>query len=538
MSSALARPDSETIRAARDALADGDAHRCGQFAAAALQRDPASAEGHFLLAMALAESGRIALALQSSERAVALSREASPPASPAMAEYLAHHARLLTLARQEAQARAAADAALASAGEDPLVLDTIGCVYARLSDHAAALPLFERAVAGDPSNMSFRYNLASTYGFFGRVADAEIHYEELLKANPEDGRAHLGLATLRRQTATGNHVARLETALQRANDPVDRLRIHYAAAKEYEDLGDHAATYRHLSTGNRAHKARLGYTIESDEATVAAIETAFARPDYFSGDSGVADAPIFVIGLPRTGTTLVDRIISSHPQIQSAGELQAMPLAVKRLSQSPSRLVLDPDTIEAMHDVAPQDVGIAYVQRARQHGGAQAPVFTDKFPLNFLYVGFIARALPEARIVCLRRHPMDSVWSTYKTLFATGSPYYRWSYDLMDTAHYYLLFDRLMAFWARQFPGRVLELGYEALIADQEAETRRLIAHCGLSWSDACLAFHKNTAAVATPSAQQVRQPLNADSVGKWRAYADRLDDVTRLFGKNGISLD
>ena len=527
----MATVASGLARTARDALSKGDLNGCAQTAARLIERTPTEPEGHFLFAMALTEGGRIAAALQSAEKAVAL--------APSNAEYAAQYARILTLARQEAAARTAADTAASLAkDDDPLTLDTIGCVYARLSDHAAALPLFERVVALEPDNVGYRFNLATSYGFFGRVVDAEAQYEAIIALAPDHGRAHLGIAALRRQTSESNHADRLETALAQTADPTERLRIRYAAAKEYEDLGNHEAVFRHLSTGNAAHKAANSLSVESDARNIHAIQSCFGRPDYFRGASDVPDAPIFVTGLPRTGTTLVDRILSSHPDLSSAGELQAMPLAIKRLSQSASRLVLDPDTILRAGELAPAQVGIAYLQRARQHAGADRPVFVDKLPLNFLYIGYIARALPNAKIVCLRRHPMDSVWSNFKNLFATTSSYYAWSYDLMDTARYYLMFDRLMTFWRETFPGRVLELSYEGLIADQGNNTRRLIQHCGLQWNDACLRLHENDKAVATPSAQQVRQPLNANSVGRWKSYEATFTEVRRFFQMNGIIVD
>jgi hypothetical protein len=242
--------------------------------------------------------------------------------------------------------------------------------------------------------------------------------------------------------------------------------------------------------------------------------------------------------MPRTGTTLVDRILSSHPEVESAGELQAMPLAIKQLAGTPSRQVIDPPTIDAAMRVDPAEIGRLYLKRAASHRQTARPRFTDKLPANFLNVGHILRSLPDASIVCLRRHPLDTVWSNYKNLFATQSAYYAYSYDLMDTARYYARFDRLMRLWARLFPGRVLELSYEGLIRDQEQETRGLLARCGLSWDPACLSFHENRAAVATPSAAQVRRALNADAVGRWRAHAEALGPVREWFAGQGIPAD
>lgn len=201
-------------------------------------------------------------------------------------------------------------------------------------------------------------------------------------------------------------------------------------------------------------------------------------------------------------------------------------------------MVVDAATIHASLSADPRQLGERYMARATPHRPAGRVHFVDKLPANILYVGHIARALPNARIVCLRRNPMDSVWSNFKNLFAPGSAYYFYSNDLMDTARYYARFDRLMAFWQRRFPGRILELGYEALVADQEGETRRLLAHCNLDWDSGTLAFHENRAAVATPSAAQVRRPINADAIGRWRVHAYAMAPVRRFFEAQGIAVD
>ena len=245
-----------------------------------------------------------------------------------------------------------------------------------------------------------------------------------------------------------------------------------------------------------------------------------------------------MVGMPRTGTTLVDRILSSHPDVASAGELQAMPLAVKRLAATASRSVIDQETVMASGKIDPAAIGDAYLAQADHHRHDGTARFTDKLPANFLYIGHIARALPHAKIVCLRRNPMDTVWSNYKNLFASQSAYYAYSYDLLDTARYYARFDRLMAMWDKVFPGLVLQLSYEQLVADQEVQTRRLLEHCDLDWDEACLTFHENSAAVATPSAAQVRRPLNADAVGKWRTHEAALQLARAFFEEQGIPIE
>jgi tetratricopeptide (TPR) repeat protein len=514
---------------ARAALECGDLPAAVAAAKALVLAEPDRSQGFFLLGIAVAEAGQIAQAVPLIQAAV----ERGPEA-----EHLAQLAKLLILLRRDGEAADAAVRAMALVPDDPLTLDTIGCVLARLGRHRESIDPFGAAVVAEPDNLDYRYNLAAANGFTGRVDQARTQYEEILTADPGNARAHYGLAILSRQTAEANHVPRLQAALTVAARPEDALRIRYALAKELEDLGS-AGAFEHLSAANAEHKRTIGYNFAQDAAIFDAIEALFAScANALTVGPGNPDpAPIFVVGMPRTGTTLVDRILSSHRDVGSAGELQAMPLAVKKLAGTPSGLVIDPATIAASGGIDPAAIGDAYLERAAHHRPVGTPRFTDKLPANFLYVGHIARALPNAPIVCLRRNPMDTVWSNYKNLFASQSAYYAYSYDLMDTARYYACFDRLMALWESRWPGRVLQLSYEALVADQEGQTRRLLAHCRLDWDEACLSFHENSAPVATPSAAQVRRPLNADSIGKWRSYEEALQPARAWLEAQGIEI-
>ena len=514
---------------AKAALKRGDLPAAVAAAQALTIASPQHPTGFFLLGMAAAEAGQISKAIPLVEAAV----ERGP-----QAEHLAQLAKLLILSRRDGPAADAARAAMALSPSEGLTLDTIGCVLARLGDHEASIAPFTAAVAAEPDNLEYRYNLAAAKGFVGQVDEARAHYETVLTQDSGNARVHYALAILARQTAQANHVPRLEAALAEARKPADALRIQYALAKELEDIGDAAEAFRHLSAANAAHKRTIGYEFAQDEAIFDAIEAQFDGAASVASGPGSADAaPIFVVGMPRTGTTLVDRILSSHREVESAGELQAMPLAVKQLTGTSSRLVIDPATIAASAHVDPTAIGDAYLARAGHHRTKGKARFTDKLPANFLYVGHIARALPNARIICLRRNPMDTIWSNYKNLFASQSAYYAYSYDLMDTARYFARFDRLMALWESLWPGRVLQLSYEALVADQEKRTRRLLDHCGLAWDDACLSFHENKAAVATPSAAQVRRPINADAVGRWRSHEAALEPARAWLEAQGIAV-
>lgn len=516
---------------ARAALKRGDLPAAVAAAKALILADSRRSAGFFLLGIAAAEAGQIAKAVPLIEAAV--EREPKP-------EHLAQLAKLLILLRRDGEAADAAVRAMAMAPDDPLTLDTIGCVLVRLGRHEEAIAPFTAAVATEPDNLEYRYNLAAANGFTGRVDEARTHYEEILGESPGNARAHYAVAILSRQTDQANHVPRLQAALAAADRPEDVLRIKYALAKELEDIERPAEAFHHLFEANATHKRAIRYEFAQDAAIFDAIEALFGTGEKsIVPGAGNADAsPIFVVGMPRTGTTLVDRILSSHRDVGSAGELQAMPLAVKRLAGTSSRTVIDPATVMASGDVDPAAIGDSYLSQASHHRPSGAMRFTDKLPANFLYIGHIARALPNAPIVCLRRNPMDTVWSNYKNLFASQSAYYAYSYDLMDTARYYTRFDRLMGLWEKLFPGRVLQLSYEQLVADQQGQTRRLLKHCGLEWDEACLSFHQNSAAVATPSAAQVRRPLNADAVGKWRSHEEALRPVAAWLEAQGIATE
>tara|TARA_R110000824_G_scaffold11746_13_gene51564 strand:+ start:7320 stop:8963 length:1644 start_codon:yes stop_codon:yes gene_type:complete len=515
---------------AREALKHGDLQTAAATAKALVMADKDQPIGYFLLGIAAAEAGQIAKAVPLIEAAV----ERGPHA-----EYLAQLAKLLILLRRDGEASEAARKAMALKPSDARTFDTIGCVFTRLGDHEGSVEPFRSAVMAEPDNIDYRYNLAAASSFTGRVDEALTHYEAILAADSDNARAHYALAIASRQTTEANHIPRLKTALAEAHKPGDGLRIRYALAKELEDISDPEA-FLHLSAANDEHKRSLRYDFAQDAAIFDAIETLFTESKHsLSPGTGNPDkAPIFVVGMPRTGTTLVDRILSSHPNVESAGELQAMPLALKRLAATSSRTVIDRETVEVSGNIDPGKIAEVYLAQAGHHRHGGAARFTDKLPANFLYIGHIARALPNSKIVCLRRNPMDTVWSNYKNLFASQSAYYAYSYDLLDTARYYARFDRLMAMWDNLFPGLVLQLSYEQLVADQEGQTRRLIEHCGLDWDESCLTFHENSAAVATPSAAQVRRPINADGVGKWRSHEAALEPARAFFEKQGIPIE
>jgi tetratricopeptide (TPR) repeat protein len=417
----------------------------------------------------------------------------------------------------------------AAAGGDGVLLQHLGEYYTHCGKQTDAARCYRAAVALTPDDPGCLYNLATALIATGRTVEAEGLLDCVVTLNPGDGDAWQNRSTLRRQTPEANHVDGLLEAVARARPGPEEVALCYALAKEYEDLDEAGPSFDWLKRGADRRRSLLSYRVEADVAAMEQIADVFdaglmAQPAVGCAETG----PIFVLGLPRSGTTLVDRIISSHSAVESLGEINDFALSLMRLAGDAAG---KGDLIRRSATLDPAALGRAYIDGTAGYG-ATAPMLIDKTPVNFLYIGLIARALPNARIVHLRRHPMDSGYALYKTLFRMGCPY---SYDLNDIAAYMLAHRRLMDHWRTVLPGRVLDVDYETLVTDQETQSRRIIAHCGLDWQDACLRFHENTSPAATASAAQVRQPIHAKSVGLWRRYGEQLKPLAATLVAGGM---
>lgn len=500
-----------------------EAHR---LCLAALGADASDAWAWFLLGVIAADHDNPVKAAELFARAADL--------GPGTARHHAHLARTMIALNRQPEALAAADRAVGLSPSDALTLDTLGVVFTRAGQHDRALPFFERATAIDGENASFLYNLAASRQFAGEFDGAETAYARALDLEPGLYRAWSSRVQLARQTRERNFAAELEALFaQPSPDPDRALHLGHALAKTYEDLGEPAKALDWFLKAKAAKRRAVAYDGAQDADLFAAAAATVPAPIALSPTG--SDEPIFIVGLPRSGTTLIDRILSSHPDVTSAGELSNFALLLKRATGTPSNLVMDVETLAAAEQVDLAALGRAYVESTRPLTG-QTPRFIDKMPLNVIYAGLIHRALPNARIICLRRDPMDVCLSNFRQLFATGFSYYNYAYDLEDVARYYVGFDRLVAHWRAVLPAeRFTEIAYEDMVADQEAQTRRLLAFCGLDWDPRCLDFHENAAPVATASSVQVRQPLYATSVGRWRRYGEGLAPLRQILEAAGL---
>lgn len=443
-------------------------------------------------------------------------------AQPAAAKLLLFRAQCLLALGLRAEAFAAAANAELCEPQDAAVRDAAGTLYSHGNDHRRALGAYDQAVALAPRNAQFLYNRASIRRFLGNLAGAERDFDQAIALQPLDYEAYKNRSDLRPQTTERNHIPELEALLRGGiADWRGDVQIRYSLAKEYEDLGEYAKSFEQLSRAAKKRREHMRYDAANDLATVQWIIDAFPATPPTATDSACGDAPIFIVGLPRSGTTLVERILDSHSTLFSAGELDCFALslvdAVRQLTgrtQMPRQELI---AHSAKLDFAP--LGRDYIRRAHA-ASARGGRFIDKMPLNYLYCGLIRRALPAARLVHLTRHPMAVCYAMYKTLFKDGYPF---SYDLNEIGRYYLGYRRLMAHWQATMPGVIYELQYESLVADQLEETRKLLKFCGLDWEDACAQFHENPAPSTTASAAQVRRPIYDSSVSQWRHYDRQL---------------
>jgi len=425
--------------------------------------------------------------------------------------------------------------ALASAGNAAM----LASLYVRVNEHERAARCYERAIALEPGNAKHHFSLAATLRFMGRLEDAERACDRAIALDPGEYEAYLIRADLRTQHAGDNHIEAMEEVLAQGDAPyMGEVMLCHALAKECEDTGDFAKSFNYLKRGAALRRRHLSYDVRQDVELIESIIRHFS-PERLNGprpDGHDSLLPVFVLGMPRTGTTLVERILASHSQARSAGELPDFPRLMSELSEqrTPGSAANPEALVSASLGLDMEQLGQKYVESlSRQANGT--PRVIDKLPFNYLNLGLIHLALPRATIIQVTRDPLDTCYAVYKTLFQRAYPF---SYDLEDLGRYFVAYSKLMEHWHACMPGRIHQVSYEALVESPEAESRRLIEACGLSWEDDMRTFHDNPSPSMTASASQVRRPIYRSSVGKWRNYAAELAPLIRLLDTAGIVSD
>lgn len=529
----------------------GDLREAHQHCLAILKLDATFADAWFLCGVIAAHNGLVEKSVDILVRAVGLA-EAAGRDNP---EYRAELGRQLLAGSQFARAAAQADAALALNPVSPAVLNTLGTLLSQLGEHDKALDCFRRAVAAVENNGTSQpdawlaglyFNMGASLQFAGHFEDAEHAYEKAIALQPANFRAHWALSSLHEQTPLANHLERLQALLDKVQHPRDQLHLGHAIAKELEDLGDYESSLKYLTWAKEATRQALKKDSDGkhcdntgqDLALMENIRRVFDRPVLEATcDNRDPARPIFIVGMPRTGTTLVEQILGAHSRVAAGGELPHFPAAVRELSGTDAVLGLTADSLETALAIDPRELGRHYMEHVRTRVGASQR-FTDKLPLNFLFLGLIRRALPNATFICLRRDPMDTCLSNYRQMFASNFAHYHYNLDLLDCGRYYLGFDALMAHWRAAMPNSMLEVQYEQLVADPERQVCAILDFCDLPWEAQCLEFHQRRGSVATPSAVQVRQGIYTSSVDRWRRYGDGVQPLFELLQSAGLYTD
>ncbi len=493
------------------ALNAGDAQKAAECCRQAMSLDRSHAETHFLVGLVALEMKDLRTAVSAFGSVVKI--------APSHAAAWAQLARLFIRLGQPARAEQALEKAVAADPRDAAVADLIGVTASSLGDQETARTWYQRAVAQAPDRPAYQVNLASAQIFLGDAEAAEETLTKALANNDDLAQGEWLLSSLKKAQDTAR-ADRLISRASQAKDNHARAFLAYAAGKEYEDCEAWEQAFAAFEEGARAKRSTITYDEAADAARFEALEKTFTRAWAETAREGHDDpSPIFVVGQPRTGTTLIERIITSHSMAESAGELQQFGLSVRRLTKGEFSDRWAPEAIAASAHIDAEALGKEYL-RASAPMRKGAPRFVDKLPGNYFHIPLILAALPNAKIVHLTRDPMDSCFASYKQLFAEA--YYH-SYDQLEMARHHLRYLALMNHWHDLFPGRFIDISYEETVADFEPNARRLIDFLGLPWEDQCLAFHEQKGAVSTASAVQVREKPHTRSVGRWRRYETML---------------
>lgn len=441
-----------------------------------------------------------------------------------------HYGAVLLDMHRADEAGGAAQRALALNPNNHDAVNLIGRVAFEREALDEALRYFERAIALKPDLADAHNNMGNALKELGRLDDARQAYLQALELDPDTTGVYVNLADSMKFEPGDPHLMQME-ALSRKTEGMsatDRLQLDFALGKAYADVKDHKRSFTHLLKGAAAKRARIIYDEPAAIGFFDRLETVFT-PQLIQAKSGGGDPaarPIFVLGMPRSGTTLVEQILASHPLVHGAGELTTLNDVVQEHSETNGTF---PEWAVPLDSAGLRRLGERYLQLVAEKAPNGAHV-TDKMPSNYYFIGLIHLALPNAKIIHTIRDPVDTCVSCFSKLFSAEQNH---TYDLGELGRYYARYEQLMAHWRRVLPpGSFLDVRYEDVVANLEDEARRIVAYCGLPWDDRCLAFHETVRPVRTASATQVRQPIYKNAVGRWRVYEAFLDPLLEALGR------
>jgi tetratricopeptide (TPR) repeat protein len=428
------------------------------------------------------------------------------------------------------EAEAAARRLIKIEPNNPQSWITIATVSTRLLRQEEALEAYQQAARLQPDEVRLRMSIGHVQKTLGRRADSEASYKAALEMDPGIAEAYWSLADLKNYTLSDAEVETMQRLLssdkrERSNE----AQLHFALGKAFEQREKYHDAFAHYARGNALRRLDAPFDIEQFECRTARIR-AFFDKEFFAkreGSGHPSQAPIFIVGLPRSGSTLLEQILASHSRVEGTMELPNILNITRQFDDMVAGRDGYPETVGTAPDGVFTALGSRYLEEtAPLRSGREH--FTDKLPNNFSHVGLIHAILPNATIIDARRHPMDCCFSTFKQHFAEGQAF---SYDLDDLGRYYRCYLSLMDHWDAVLPGKVLHLQHEDLVRDPEANIRRLLDHCGLPFEAACLNFHQTRRSVRTASAEQVRQPIYTSGVGYWRHFEKELQPLRQALG-------
>lgn len=481
---------------------------------------------------ALRMMAELAARVGRNEQAIALLQRCMELA-PGFAMARHHYALMLDRGYRHKEAMVELDDLLADDPDNADLLNLKAVVLGKLGDYGDAIRLYEAILRDRPKDVRVWMGLGHALKTEGQADRAITAYRRALEIDPGFGYAWWSLANLKTVRLDAHDIATMQAQSQRS-DLADeqRLQIDFALGKALEDAGDHAASFAHYAQGNALRRTQLPYDAAQGTQRRRRAQSVYT-PGFFMERAGSGDpdlAPVFIVGMPRAGSTLVEQILSGHPEVETTIELPDVIAIVRDLrARSPRpESTSYHDIVEEMDPAEFRALGRRYLETSRVQRKLGRPFFIDKMPNNFAHVGLIQLILPNAKIIDARRHPMACCFSNFKQHFARGQAF---SYDLEDMGRYYADYVALMAHFDAVMPGRVHRVIYEDMVDDSETQVRALLDYCGLAFDERCLRFFENDRPVRTASSEQVRQPIYRDGVDQWKHFEPWLEPLERALG-------